>query len=404
MNEKKPLSNTDNTFLELLRAALHEERAELQDPIDWTGLFQLADRQHVLPLILESVWRHPGVPQELLSSMRFVAADTVIRQARRTISFLDLYRYLSDRQLYPLVLKGLICRCLYPQPDDRPSNDEDLLIKPAEFNAAHEALVSYGLRCSEAEPSSSMHEITYVGKNLRIELHLSCFPEDSEAYGDCNALFEGVHDRAVPFDTDGVRLQTLSPDDHILYLICHAYKHFLHSGVGIRQICDIAMFGDHYKTVLDWSSLRKKCDRIHIAGLTAAVFRITERYLGFTVPEEFADIEADETDLLKDILSGGIYGATEENRQHSSTITLAAVEAQKQGKKSAGTLSSLFPPLRSMEKKYPYLKKRSWLLPAAWAQRIFGYLSKKDRNTDPSESIRIGKERVELLRKYGILD
>ena len=46
------------------------------------------------------------------------------------------------------------------------------------------------------------------------------------------------------------------------------------------------------------------------------------------------------------------------------------------------------------------------MLPAAWIQRVFRYLFRRDRggSINPSESIRIGKERTQLLREYGIID
>ena len=39
--------------------------------------------------------------------------------------------------------------------------------------------------------------------------------------------------------------------------------------------------------------------------------------------------------MLRDILSGGVYGAADSDRQHSSTITLNAVEAARTGGKSS---------------------------------------------------------------------
>lgn len=125
------------------------------------------------------------------------------------------------------------------------------------------------------------------------------------------------------------------------------------------------------------------------------------------MPTEFSDITVDEMDMLLDILSGGVYGAVEQNRLHSATITINEISAQKNGKKTKTNFSaftSAFLPLKSMREKYPYLKKLPWLLPAAWTQRIFGYLFLGESRVSPSESIRIGNQRIALLREYGIID
>ena len=406
MAEQALTENTERAFLALLRTALHGGNAVLPDGIDWPALLGLARRHQVFPLILEAAWQNAELPEPLLSSARMMSMNLVMRQAQRTSVFLMLYKSLAEQGLCPLILKGFVCRSLYPDPDSRPSNDEDLLIEPAAFPAVHAALLAQGLSCECEAPTADMHEITYTAPYLRIELHLSLFPADSLAYGDLNALFPSVHERAVDFNADGVTVRTLSPTDHLLYLIGHAFKHFLHSGVGIRQVCDIAVFAEHFKTEIDWARIRRSCDSVRMSGFAAAVFAIASRHLGFAVPAAFADIKTDEGPMLRDMLSGGVYGATEENRIHSSTITLEAVAAQKQQRKNTGALASLFPPLSSMQAKFPYLRRFPWLLPFAWLQRICQYLIRRRgaARVNPAESLRIGQERVALLREYGILD
>ena len=408
MDTLNPTEMRDRVFLSLLRAAVHDETAELPEEIDcWPAVFSLAADQQVLPMIVDAAYRcKAAVPPELMSQAQAMSLRLVMQQALRTQNFLKLYRFLSDRGLQPAVLKGLICRSLYPEPDQRRSGDEDMLIDPRDLDAAHEALLAFGLHCEQEEISPDMHEITYVSRQLHIELHLSLFPADSPAYGDCNELFDEVLEHAVSLDFNGVSIKTLCPTDHLLYLICHTYKHFLHSGVGIRQLCDIGMFAKRYGSEIDWSRILNSCRRIRIERFTAALFRIGVKYLGFEMPDAFAEIQADETALLNDILSGGVYGATDEDREHSSTITLDAVEAQKEGRKGRGAFASVFRPLGSLVGQYPYLEKHPWLLPYAWTQRIFRYLFRRDRSgsINPSESIRIGKERTQLLRKYGIID
>ncbi len=403
MAEPDLIENTERAFLALLQAALHNGTAELPDQVDWPGLFQLANLHHILPLILEAAWRS-GAPEEHLTQARLAAMPIVMSQVRRTASFLALYRQLAAQGLQPLVLKGLVCRSLYPNPDNRPSSDEDLLIRPASFPAVHEALLRCGLHCEGEDTVAEAHEKVYTGPDLCLELHLSPFPTDSIAYGDLNAFFEGAHERAITLEIGGTLVRTLSATDHLLYLICHAYKHFLHSGVGIRQVCDIMLFAERCCPEIGWDRVRNSCDQVRIERFAAAMFAIGTRHLGFTAPTAFCDIQTDEGPMLRDMFSGGVYGAADENRQHSATITLNAVTRQRQGKKSSGVLGSLFLPLNSMKRKFPYLKKYPWLLPAAWVQRMGRYLLYRGKSIDPAVSIRIGNERIALLRTYGIIE
>ena len=142
----------------------------------------------------------------------------------------------------------------------------------------------------------------------------------------------------------------------------------------------------------------------------AGLFRIGWKYLGFSLdksgyPLSWQAIYVEELPLLQDILSSGVYGSADRSRQHSSTITLRAVETR-QTHAATGVLRSVFPPVSSLEQRYSYLKEKPWLLPVAWTERLvrYGRETRKTANNAPGESIRIGKERLELLRRYGILD
>lgn len=398
-------------LLRILRHALRGEQAEetILQAEDWSALRRLAAEHSVLPLVADALFGSPAAlasPQQM-SAMTKRARNLTILQAARTGEFLLLYRALRARGMDPVVLKGIVCRSLYLGPELRPSVDEDLWIETEQIPLYHEALLAAGL--TPEDPTLDLHtarELNYKGTSspLYIELHASPFP-DSDAYGDCNALFEGAQTRTVSVTIEGEQIRTLAPTDHLLYLICHAYKHFLHGGVGIRQICDMALFAEHHADGLDWARIAEGCERIHIRRFAAALFRVAERHLGFASPAAF-DEEIDELPLLADVLSGGLYGVNDIDRAHSSTLTLEAVASQRQGRRSGGALRSLFPPASSLKGRYPYLRRHRWLLPAAWAQRAIGYLNgKNDRQSvNPAKSLQIGRERIELLRSYDIIE
>lgn len=40
--------------------------------------------------------------------------------------------------------------------------------------------------------------------------------------------------------------------DHLIFLLLHAFKHFISSGVGVRQLCDIALWMRRFGAQIDW--------------------------------------------------------------------------------------------------------------------------------------------------------
>lgn len=399
------LTRTEALFVSALRCAIHGEKLqgpELKDS-EIFSLRRLAVQQGVLPMIAQAI-----VPEgELSTAMKALygtARKTTVSQAAHTAEFLLLLDALRSEGLQPLVLKGIVCRSLYPYPEQRPSIDEDLMVPAADFGKYHAALLKLGF--SAVDPFSVTEdpdEVSYQdeSRGLYLEVHVRLFASGSASYGDLNVLFEHAAERAEELRIYGSELRTFAPTDHLLFLLCHAYKHILHGGVGLRQICDLCLFASHWAEEIDWEKLSQICREKSMSCLAAAFFHIGEQYLGIACPDAFSGEEPETLPLLLDCLRGGLYGADDADRLHSSTLTLEAVAAQKQGRNRLGVLHSVFLPVSYMETRFPYLRKMPWLLPVAWVQRVWIYLT-RDRAT-VSGTLQQGKERMELLRKYNIL-
>ena len=208
----------------------------------------------------------------------------------------------------------------------------------------------------------------------------------------------------APVEVDG--FLTMPPHEHLLYLILHAYKHFVYSGIGLRQFCDIGLWARAYHDQIDWQRLHDQCASVHAATFAAAAFRIARTYLDidFDLPGLWVG-DVDVEPLLHDTLCGGVYGSNSYTRLHSSTVTLNAVKASRTGEKSS-VLRTVFPKRAYLERRYPYLKKRPYLLPVAWVQRIAHYAGEKQSGADNSASgsIKLAKGRIELMKRYEIID
>lgn len=413
------LERTEVCFLNILRCALKGIRLEPGPgltPEEWETVFHMAGSHRVLPLVFETVHALPELEgSPLLPPLKRTVFQQVMVQTRKTADLLSLLQTLASAGLHPLVVKGILCRELYPLPDHRSSSDEDLLIAPEEFPLYHQIFAQAGLHTTlQGADLTTTYEIPYRQENgpLYIELHRHLFPPESESYGDLNQFFRDARKRAVCETISGAEVHTLEYTDHLFYLICHAFKHFLHSGFGIRQVCDIVLFASAHGKRIDWDQIERNCRQIRAFLFAAAIFRIGRNYLDFDphlagMPASWQNAPVDEAPMLMDLLQSGVYGSSSRSRQHSSSITLDAVAAQKQGRAARnGMLVSLFPPADKLKNRYPYLKERPWLLPAAWASRIGGYCMESllHQESNASQSLEIGKQRLDLLKQYGILD
>ena len=401
-------------FLQTVKAAVRNEPLSADLTPDGELLLDvldLAQDHHILPMVFEAVHNHPTVATidpSIIENIRRMTIHSVMGQAVKTVDFLKLSQHLRQNGIRPLVVKGIICRNLYPMPDHRCSGDEDVLCGEAQFRNCHKAMLSFGME--PGDPSLESYEVPYVKMDspLYIELHKTLFARNSDVFNDYNRFFEGAFERSVDVEIRGMPVATLCPTDHLFYLIIHAYKHFLHSGFGIRQVCDISLFANAYGKDVDWNYVYEQCRSIRADKFAAALLKIGEKYLVFSpekahLPQVWRGIPVNEQPLLEDMLCGGIYGSSDRNRVHSSNMTLNAVANDKKGKKAKkNILRSVFPSAKNLEGRYRYLQRHKYLLPVAWTSRIFSFA--RERDSGASDVLKTGSRRIELLKEYDIID
>ena len=398
------LTTTETQFLHIAKAAISGGDLPAEK-VDWPAIFTLANQQKLLPILFEAVRKMPAAEENaaLFSVTKQQVIGQVLNQTVRSAEFADLYRKLRAAGLYPIVVKGQLCSRLYPLKDHRISADDDLYISDAEFMACHKQLLANGLTTdTPVDEVATADEVSYTknGSPLYIELHRHLFDSSEDAHDELNHFFASLK----PVETDS--FLAMPPHEHLLYLILHAYKHFVRSGIGLRQFCNIGLWAWEYHDEIDWQRLHDQCASVHAATFAAAAFHIAGDYLGieFDLPAPW-DGSIDVEPLLHDSLCGGVYGSNDLTRLHSSTVTLNAVKASRTGEKSS-VLRTVFPKREYLERNYPYLKKRPYLLPVAWAQRLAHYASEKQSGADSgaSGSIKLAKKRIELMKRYDILD
>nr|MCR5448935.1 nucleotidyltransferase family protein [Solobacterium sp.] len=400
-------------FLNVLNSGIHGKQYVLkeEEKEHIRELFRLSEIHQVLPVTAEAVYqnRKAGTAERAVYEN---ALKAVVSQTVRTAEFIDIYRKLNINGTDPIVFKGIVLDKLYPRKNYRISADADLLIRSDQTDIVHKTLTDYGLVLAEPDTDiGRSFEIAYTDTDtkLYIEIHKQFFPPDEEAYSNLNQYFTDVYDRKIEEEIYGIPVYTLEYTDHFFYLICHAFKHFLYSGFGIRQVCDIILYANAYAEKIDWNRIRNNCEETNTYEFTKAVLQIGKKYLypdsrSDEYIEDWHTEETDEEPLLEDIMSGGLYGTSTMTRLHSSTMTLTAVSNSRNNQKRNPLLSTVFLPLHSMEGRYPYLKKAPYLLPAAWVQRIGRYGmevlkgSRKDNNT--ADTVALGNHRIELLKYY----
>lgn len=390
-----------NAFSAYIKNGPLSVSGELSDR-ELSAFMRRAMLHKLLPMAGSALLSSGALNEKQAAFLKNAVRAQAIGQTGRTAQFLKTYNELLRAGARPLCVKGIFCRSYYPEPDMRLSGDEDLFAAGADFDLCRKVLTKTGFIADKNDENAFEIGYTNTTTHVRIELHNALFDPKNEFFDSFNGLLGDV--AAVPrtIRVDGTQVYAPADETHMLYLILHTFKHFIHAGTGIRQLCDIALFAG--LVPFDWNGIFEKCAEVNADGFLNAVLLVGEKYFGLDLTGIKAsypafDEKTDIAPLLDDVMSGAVYGADSEERQHSATITLNSVTAKAQGK-SSSVLRSVFPPREKLVKKYTYLEKHPALLPAAWAHRLLTY---SRSGNDASLTVEIGQKRVELMKQYKII-
>ena len=404
-------------FLDLLKSSLNNDDYEGGDidSQDLKQIYNLAQMHHVVPMIygvLHNEEFFKNADENFKMMFKQVAFRLVVSQIQRSNRFLELYKILKEKNIEAIVFKGIIFRNMYNNPDDRMSSDEDILVKKEDYEKLKDILCGEGLEFIEKEGN----ECAYLCRNtgLCIEVSTSLFSNESKAYGHLNRLFDDIFEKSITINIDGVDLKTLSHEQHLIYIVFHNMKHFLHGGFGIRQVADFSKYIETYGQFIDWEKFWSDLKILNYDTFALNLIDISLKYLGFDYTKAIypkgvrdfniiinsKDYYINSDDLISDILSAGVFGGSTKERKHTALMTLNAVEDQKNGNR----FKAIFPSVDYLKGNYTYLQKHPILLPIAWTQRIFSYIKRNKNNTTSYiNTMELGKQRIELLKEYKII-
>lgn len=282
----------------LLRVALETEpdtakyAGMLEDiaPEEWEGICLVAREQAITGIIYDALSRLDArLPQNL--SIGLITDAEKIELYSRQIHSLSEKICLSMESMgfHPIIMKGSGVAAYYPSPFLKTPGDIDIYLPPEEFRD--------------------------IGRWA--ERYLSEMPVTSPD-GSLQAQAEGIHlDIHSRFydllSVSGKRLPPVpSPESTLVMLSSHILKHAMGTGVGLRQICDMAMAYRSLENSYDPDSLIRYYRESHILSWNRLLSSLIEARLHVRTPVCGG---RDYSALERMIFEGGNFGHFAKSRQ-----------------------------------------------------------------------------------------
>lgn len=291
-----PASKVLASFYSLLRLALGTTSIlpqELEDLThfggkEWSGLLALSRQQAVVGLVYEGLSKlSPEVLKSMpgsIGSAFILETDRIVRGNEVVLSVADTIRkVIEDNRLSATIMKGPVVGAFYPAPKHRTPGDIDVYCHAKHYELFMKLISSLSEEKLHRAPDGSWH---HKIQGIDIDIHPHYF--DFEIPGQ---MFPPVP----------------SPYATLLMLSSHILKHAMGPGVGLRQICDMAMAYRFLQGQYDLTQLRTLYKTHGLLRWNILLSDFIALRLGFNT-ELSEKAPSDISTLEKIVLRGGNFG------------------------------------------------------------------------------------------------
>lgn len=375
----------------LFACGAHGNIPKQQEYQDLSAVISLAVQQGIDAIVISALIN--GIQNGNITCSSVNVSDlqlyTAGKASESITRFCRVYSIIDELEKEGVVcctLKGLSNAVLYDDMHCRISADVDILIDENDEKKVLEILSQKGFQYT---PRHKTYNETVCRHPVlgTLEVHIKPYDDLREEilFRSKGLLTEPYIKQQIP---EYFEITSLGITDGLIYNVFHCLKHFLSSGVGIRQIMDILLYMKTYKSRIDWQRFTTLMHELKYDYFIQTCIKIGLDYLGFSENElpETAASQRDALKLLDDIEKGGVFGLNDKERIkfYKLYVSLSS-ENNSQKKLVNGSyinqyqtpfLKQLFPSVTALYQKYPYCYKHKFLIPAAWLQRLICYVLK----------------------------
>lgn len=379
--------------LTVLKALRHElfggEKPQL-DNIDVQAILKEAEQQAVFSFVYTALKDEldRSLSAEQLTKLEGEFFSNITNSVRVQEEHGELHDIMTGAGIPYVILKGCASAAYYPEPELRAMGDVDFLVHEKDIPRGINALEAHGFHRDQYEFTTN--QSAYLRPPMTTwEIHKSPsgIPKGKEGDPIRKALSDMI-ETAQPYEHDDVRFNVPDPYHHGIILLLHKISHMTSSGIGLRHLCDWAVFESSYSNDAFVQTFEKSLRSFGIWKFAQIMTLVCERYLGAPKRAWARNPEVSPRQLeaiINDIFSGGNFGKKDANRIRE----IKYLTDRKEGKlgnrgMAAQALSSLNAKVYA---EHPAIRKYKVLLPAGWTIEGGKYLGmlitgkRKSKNT-----------------------
>lgn len=239
----------EEVFFALVRTALWKAPLEVPEGFrDWGSVMKLAKSQAMTGLVADVLLRSPQIlstlPERFVARLQEIPLENMGVHTVLNNTLIMVVTRLREHGIEPVLLKGQGLASYYPVPQLRQCGDIDLYVGVENYEKAYEVLEPLVTEIDDkAALKVGKHFHAKVGSVL-LEIHRYA---DVNSSAKLNKVYQEYASKGLTSDLaqvkfSGVTISTPSDDFNAYYVFNHLWHHFMGSGIGVRQFCDLACF------------------------------------------------------------------------------------------------------------------------------------------------------------------
>lgn len=398
---KNTIDDNQKFLLQLCSKSLFDKDIVVLDEFDGKELLDEANRQTVFPLIFSLI----KDKSDNTADKRF--SQIIAKNIRVEYAHNEVHRILSDNDIPYVILKGVASASYYNEPMLRMMGDVDILVAPDNIAKVDELLKSIGFITTDDIDGDNMH-IGYKRKDgVACELHRRIGWAPNNSVGDTvNKYLSDIFERSVEYKTSNGSCVVPDKFHHGLILLLHTATHLTHEGVGLRHLCDWAVFVNSFSNDDFVNTFEKPLKEMGLWRFAQLLTLCCVKYLGCDAKEWAGQADENLLDgIIADILNGGNFGMKDTDR-YGQIKYISDRKEGTVGKKNP--ILQLFSSIDAKTKKeFKFVNKSKLFLPIGWLFTVCKYLYMVimgKRQLDSHLTIAGAKQRKEIYQEFRLFD
>ncbi len=362
------INNNQTLLLDLCAKTLFDKNVSLPKNFDVKEIVKESVRQTVFPTIYSLV----KDKCDDTCDKRF--SQIIAKNIRVQYAHNEVHRVLSENNIPYVFLKGVASASYYKEPMLRMMGDVDVLVSPDNITKADELLKSIGFVTTDDINGDDMH-IGYKRKDgISCELHRRIGWAPNNSVGDTvNKYLSDIFEKSVEYKTQNGCCIIPSEFHHGLILLLHTATHLTHEGVGLRHLCDWAVFVNSFSNDEFVDLFEKPLKEMGLWRFAQLLTLCSVKYLGCDTKEWAGECEQTLLEgIITDILNGGNFGFKDTDRYNQ--IKYISDREDGTTSKRNPVLQALYSINAKTKKDFAFVNKIKVLLPLGWVLTIFKYL------------------------------